>query len=203
MKPEEIAVTPQDPKLKSLIRPNGPIQGIEWAWMEIKAAEIAREKAGKHGFAVYCAICILAWRARSDHKSNVMAGIPEIMKITGLGRMSVSETIQKLRKTELLGVASGDMKGNANAYTLYIVGPSGGLPWSATRTTRVRRADYLGPPHGHQAKGRKDTPALQEISLSSENSEDKGENAGAISAQAESADVSPVKKKYVNAIGTF
>jgi hypothetical protein len=63
---------------KKHIRKDRPEPGIDWFWGEMEAAEIATKKAGKHGFSVYCALCILARKANSDHKSKIMAGAKTI-----------------------------------------------------------------------------------------------------------------------------
>ena len=173
--------------MKKSIRTHIPKPGIEWAWMEIEAAELATEKAGKHGFAVYCALCILIWKAKSDHKATIMNGITDIMKITGLGKTVVSEAIQKLRKSDLLTVVSGDMKGNSNIYTLHYIGSPDDQPRFASRSTRDRLAVNSGSPDEHQAKGRKDSSATQKKSLSSE----KGASAGIPSGSAGDSDSAP------------
>lgn len=181
-------------------RTNHAGSGIAWAWMEIEAVELAREKAGKHGFAVYCALCILESKAGSNHKAKFTGSIQDIMKLTGLGRMSVCNAIKSLRKSELLTVVSGDMKGNSNTYTLHNVRTPGGLPRSAGRTTGVRQADNPSPSGGHQIKGRKESPATQEDSSSSEKGP-KGADAGTPPASAGGSDSAPEKKPLMT--GTF
>ncbi|MEI7532867.1 MAG: hypothetical protein WCK57_00725 [Verrucomicrobiae bacterium] len=178
--------------MKKPIRTHKPEPGIEWAWIEIKAADLATEKAGKHGFAVYCALCILIRDAKSDHKSNFTGSIPDIMKITGLKRNSVCGAIKLLRASELLTVVSGDMKGNSNIYTLHQIGLPDKLPRFAAQTTSVCQTNDLGLPDKHQAKGRKDSSPSEKESLSSEKGQ-KSASAGNPSAVAGVSDSAPQK----------
>jgi hypothetical protein len=163
--------------MKKPHRTNKAGSGVAWAWMEIEAADLAREKAGKHGFAVYCALCILESKAGQNHKSKFTASVPEIMEITGLGRMSVSDAIQLLRESDLMTVVSGGLPEKSNVFSLHNSSPPDGRVRSAGRTGQVRGADESSPPDGHQIKGRKDSSPSEKESLSSEKGE-KGAAAG-------------------------
>jgi len=145
---------------KSPHRTNKAGSGIAWAWIELEAAKLAREKAGKHGFAVYCALCILEAKAGQNHKARFTASISEISEISGLGKMSVCQAIKILRDSDLMTVDSGGLPEKSNLFTLHNIK-------SATRTYQVREADKSSPPHGHQIKGRKDSSPSGKESLSS------------------------------------
>ena len=153
-------------------RNDRPEPGIEWFWVEMQAAEMARDKAeaakkgyGKHGFAIYCALCLLARKAYSDHKTTIMAGAKTIGAVAGLSKNTASRIIQILRETELLTVSSGGINSgkndHSNVYTLHYTktptgsnaDPSGGRP---------------GTQQGHQAKGRKYSSPSGKEYLSSE-----------------------------------
>ncbi len=190
------------PKAKAPIRTQAPPPGADWFWGEMPAVRMATKKAGKHGFAVYCALCILIRKARFSHKNHFSASIEEIMELTGLGRNSVCDAIKILRRTKLVTVLSGDMRGNSNLYTLHIAGLPEGQPRFAGQTTRVCQTNDLGLPDKHQEKGRKDSPPPEEESLSSEKSE-KGADAGTPLADAKGSDSAPPGKKPKPSVNTF
>lgn len=181
-------------------RTHAPEPGIEWFWGEIEAAKLATKTAGKHGFAVYCALCILAWKAKSNHKEKFTAPIPDIMNITGLRRNSVCDSIKLLRETKLLTVVSGDLKGNSNIYTLHRIGLPDKQPKFAQQTTGVCQTNDPGLPDKHQAKGRKESPASQEDSCSSKKGP-KSASAGTPPASAGGSD--SAQKKLPSGVNTF
>lgn len=148
--------------------------------MEIEAAELAREKAGKHGFAVYCSLCILESKADSSHKSKFTASIQDISKVSGLGESSVKVALKKLRGTNLLSIIPGGLPEKSNIFTLHNFktpeSPRDHIK-GAVRPCQSRHATSSESQGDHHIKGRKDSSASQKESLSSEKGQ-KGAGAG-------------------------
>ena len=166
--------------MKKPHRTNKLGSGISWAWLEIDAAELAREKAGKHGFSVYCALCILESKAGQNHKTKFTASIQEIAKISGLGETVVKQAIKSLRASDLMTVVSGGLPEKSNIFSLHNAKTpesQGDHVKGAWRPSQSREATSSESQGDHQIKGRKDSSPTEKESLSSEKGE-KGADAG-------------------------